>query len=179
MKIINEYIQKIQAGNKQALEEFVIQMSPLIKKYASKIHFLEYEDSLQELYVALLECIPYLDYTKDSSKLLKYIQESIIHKYYFLCKKYLSLPEMQSIEITDQIDDLGTRDFFEETIFDNDYKNYLELLNKSDHTKAQIMYLSTYAQLSDKEISKILGISRQYVNRIKKIALDNFLKQYS
>lgn len=86
---------------------------------------------------------------------------------------------MQSIEITDQIDNLGTRDFFEETIFDNDYKNYLELLNKTDHTKAQIMYLSTYAQLSDKEISKILGISRQYVNRIKKIALDNFLKQYS
>lgn len=41
-------------GNASALEELYMQMLPLIKKYAAKSYFMEYEDAFQEYSITLI-----------------------------------------------------------------------------------------------------------------------------
>lgn len=84
MDTITLLVNKAKNGDQEAQKELILQMTPLLRKYASKIHFMEFDDSIQELSLSLIECIPYLDPDKGQAKLLKYIQESIIHKYYAL-----------------------------------------------------------------------------------------------
>ena len=60
MEELCDKIKKYKQGDIKALEEILIQMTPLVKNYAAKIHFMEYEDAMQELYIALLKCIPKL-----------------------------------------------------------------------------------------------------------------------
>ena len=39
-------------------------MTLLLRKYASKIHFMDFDDSMQELFLTLIECVEYLDPAK-------------------------------------------------------------------------------------------------------------------
>ena len=60
MEPITHLITRYKEGDPNAEKELIAQMSPLIKKYAGKIHFMEYTDAMQELYLALLESLDYL-----------------------------------------------------------------------------------------------------------------------
>lgn len=73
-------------------------MSPLIKKYAGKIHFMEYTDAMQELYLALLESLDYLNEAYSQAQCLKYMEVCVINRYHSLCRRALSAPEQKSIE---------------------------------------------------------------------------------
>lgn len=174
MNILTERLNRYKNGDSKALEEITIQMSPLIKKYAGKIHCMEYDDALQELYLSLIECISYLHEDIPESKCLKYIQLTIIHKYYSLCKKFLSQPitvEIENcIEISDDKNDL-TQDY----LFYIDLFSYIESIKIKNYTKGQILHLSYISHHNDSEISKRLNITRQYVNRIKKKLIKEFI----
>lgn len=61
MEPITHLITRYKEGDPNAEKELIAQMSPLIKKYAGKIHFMEYTDAMQELYLALLESLDYLN----------------------------------------------------------------------------------------------------------------------
>ena len=39
---------------KEEIDQLILKMSPLAKRYATKVHFMDYEDTLQEFYVALV-----------------------------------------------------------------------------------------------------------------------------
>lgn len=47
MKSISNLIHEYQSGNSQVSMEILKRMSPLLKKYASKLHCMEYEDAIQ------------------------------------------------------------------------------------------------------------------------------------
>lgn len=175
MNFINKLVEQTKQGNQEAKAQIVIRMSPLIKKYALKIHFMEYEDAEQELYISLIECIPYLDYNKDESKLLKYMEQTIIHKYYFLCKKNLSLPEMISTDMISYEMQGKFDNGFEQCEWYLDLKKDIKEIYKQDATRAKIVYLSIM-EYTDKEIALLLGLSRQYVNRVKKMSLAKYKK---
>lgn len=68
---INELIRNIQSGDSNSVEELLIAMQPLLKKYASKIYFLEFDDAYQELSITLLESIKYI-ISDANLKILKY-----------------------------------------------------------------------------------------------------------
>lgn len=141
---------------------------------------MEFDDSIQELSLSLIECIPYLDPDKGQAKLLKYIQESIIHKYYALCKKYLSAPELISLDSENSFNiAVSGPDIFMENELSNDLLQYISKLSKEDSKKGQILYLAVFKNLSDKEISQIMNLSRQYINRIKKSLIASFLENYN
>ena len=70
-----------------------------------KLYCMEYDDAMQELYIALLETLPYLNPTKTEAECLNYIKTTVHNRYRFLCRGCLSVPQSESIE--DSIDTLS------------------------------------------------------------------------
>lgn len=96
MEPITHLITRYKEGDPNAEKELIAQMSPLIKKYAGKIHFMEYTDAMQELYLALLESLDYLNEAYSQAQCLKYMEVCVINRYHSLCRRALSAPEQKS-----------------------------------------------------------------------------------
>ena len=163
MEALISLIQKYNEGQTDACDEILRRMSPLVRKYAGKIHCMEYEDALQELYIAVIESLKYLNPEHSEGKCVKYMETAVINRYYALCKRYLSMPETEDIE--NSAASLSAPSAYDESYLD--ITAYIQTLPEAGN-KREILSLYFYENLEDKEIAEHLGISRQYVNRIKK-----------
>lgn len=172
METIISLIQKQRAGDVQAAQEICRRMSPLLKKYAARLYCMEYDDAMQELYIALLETFPYLDPAKTEAECLNYIQTTVHNRYRFLCRGCLSVPQSESIE--DSIDTLSAPSPFDESYYD--ICNYIKTLPEKG-MRRQIMTLFFFQYKTDSEIAEILHVSRQYVNRIKKQMITGYFSE--
>ena len=172
METIISLIQKQRAGDVQAAQEICRRMSPLLKKYAARLYCMEYDDAMQELYIALLETFPYLDPAKTEAECLNYIQTTVHNRYRFLCRGCLSVPQSESIE--DSIDTLSAPSPFDESYYD--ICNYIKTLSEKG-MRRQIMSLFFFQYKTDSEIAEILHVSRQYVNRIKKQMITGYFSE--
>lgn len=172
METIISLIQKQRAGDVQAAQEICRRMSPLLKKYAARLYCMEYDDAMQELYIALLETFPYLDPAKIEAECLNYIQTTVHNRYRFLCRGCLSVPQSESIE--DSIDTLSAPSPFDESYYD--ICNYIKTLPEKG-MRRQIMSLFFFQYKTDSEIAEILHVSRQYVNRIKKQMITGYFSE--
>ena len=172
METIISLIQKQRAGDVQAAQEICRRMSPLLKKYAARLYCMEYDDAMQELYIALLETFPYLDPAKTEAECLNYIQTTVHDRYRFLCRGCLSVPQSESIE--DSIDTLSAPSPFDESYYD--ICNYIKTLPEKG-MRRQIMSLFFFQYKTDSEIAEILHVSRQYVNRIKKQMITGYFSE--
>lgn len=170
MESLISLIQNYQSGQTAACDEILRRMSPLVKKYARKIHCIEYDDAIQELYITLIESLNYINPNQSEGKCVKYMETAVINRYYTLCKKQLSLPETE--DITDSISTLSVPSAFDDSYFD--IADYIRSPPPKSGNKHQILSLYFYEDLEDKEIAERLGISRQYVNRIKKQLIHNY-----
>lgn len=100
MTTITKLLEEYRNGSADACEEILKRMMPLAKKYAGKIHCMDYEDALQELCLTILEALTHLDPACPEGKCISYIETSVINRYYALCKRYLSAPETENIDDT-------------------------------------------------------------------------------
>ena len=100
MTTITKLLEEYRNGSADACEEILKRMMPLAKKYAGKIHCMDYEDALQELCLTILEALTHLDPACPEGKCVSYIETSVINRYYALCKRYLSAPETENIDDT-------------------------------------------------------------------------------
>lgn len=177
MRSLSECIEKLQKGDNQATLEILEKMEPLAKRYARKIHFQEYEDSLQEMKLALLEAIPHLNTSRSEAENLKYLQVSVEHKYFYLCKKWLPRQEMEmgkeEVEIFEKADRAGAISEIENKL---DLEKYIRFLYRENPKQAMILYWALYEQWTDKKIAEKLQTSRQYINRIKRKHLKKILE---
>ena len=153
-------LQDYQNDSAEACEQILECMMPLVKTYAGKIHCMDHEDAIQELQLSILEALPYLNPKNGAGKCISYIEKSVIHRYYALCKRYLSIPASESIEDHDA--SLPTVPAYDDTLLD--IEAYIRTLPKSGG-KQQIFSYFFYEDLSDKEIAERMHLSRQYVNR--------------
>ena len=149
METIISLIQKQRAGDVQAAQEICRRMSPLLKKYAARLYCMEYDDAMQELYIALLETFPYLDPAKTEAECLNYIQTTVHNRYRFLCRGCLSVPQSESIE--DSIDTLSAPSPFDESYYD--ICNYIKTLPEKG-MRRQIMSLFFFQYKTDSEIAE-------------------------
>ena len=152
MKSLLQLIHDYHSGVKNAGEEILKRMEPLIKSYASRIHCMERDDATQELYLTLLNTLPYLNGKNFSEgECVRYMQTAIENRYRALCRYHLSEPEREDFDtcsLTLQADNP-----FDETLYD----------------------ITTYIQYkTDSEIASILHVSRQYINRQKKKLLKTY-----
>ena len=99
METIISLIEKQKTGDVQATQEICRRMTPLLKKYAAKLYCMEYDDAMQELYIALLETLPYLNPTKTEAECLNYIKTTVHNRYRFLCRGCLSVLSQNLLKI--------------------------------------------------------------------------------
>lgn len=162
-KHISEWITDYKNEEPDALEQLWKQMLPLM--YAGKTHFMEYDDACQEYSIALIEAINKIQTYDTDGQCLKYIVTCIKNRFCFLYKHYCS---GVANEIFDDIviDDSNTANTYDDVIFSTDIMDFIGKL--PSETKRSIASLSIIQQKSDAEIAFQLGLSRQYINRIKR-----------
>ena len=100
MKSLLQLIHDYHSGVKNAGEEILKRMEPLIKSYASRIHCMERDDATQELYLTLLNTLPYLNGKNFSEgECVRYMQTAIENRYRALCRYHLSEPEREDLSL--------------------------------------------------------------------------------
>lgn len=153
-------------NNDSETANFIIQkMDPLIKKYVKKLYFMEKDDAYQELVIALLEGIVRIDDCTSDPGCLSYLEKSVKHKYYFLCKKNIRKEEIETSMCDESLSLFGTDDQTAEIINNHLLETLLYDLTDQEHT---IMKIVIEQDISDAEIARQLGFSRQYIYKVKK-----------
>lgn len=175
MKSIKELIVDFHSGDEKALDLLTKEMTPLVKKYANQMHFMEYEDAVQELFVTLIESIKHLDISRTQNECLKYMKTAVYNRYQCLCRKYFSRIEKESNIVFDLY--IGLNDDIDSKIFQIDFENYVESL-KSNPLQYNILFLYYKKNKKQSEISEMLGVSHQYVNRIQKRLSMKFVQSF-
>lgn len=153
--------------NEKYFEELLERFSPLINAYARKLYYLEYEDSLQELRLALYEAVRKIPSADDEHGCISYIHKSIVNRF---TKLYHESVEIQNKQVNSiPLDDFDCHGHLHNYETDN-------CISKVDLENALQSKLPIERQIlsmlirgySDKEIAGYLGFTRQYINRIKK-----------
>ena len=162
--LVKEYLA---TGEEKYFEELLERFSPLIKAYAKKLYYLEYEDSLQELTLALYEAVRKIPSADDEHGCISYINRSVVNKFTKLYRNSVEIQNIQAYSIP--LDDSDSHDYQHDYEADKcislvDLENTLK--SKSPMER-QILSLLMQGY-SDKEIAARLGYTKQYINRIKK-----------
>ena len=157
----------LETGNENYFEELLERFSPLIKAYARKLYYLEYEDSLQELRLALYEAVRKIPSTDDEHGCISYINRSVVNRFTKLYHNSVEIQTMQAHFVP--LDDSDAHDCQQ----DYEADNCISLVDLENALKSKLpierRILSMLIQgYSDKEIAARLGYTRQYINRIKK-----------
>ena len=160
--------------NNTSLEKILTKMQPLVKKYIRKLYYMEKDDAAQELNLALIEAVHHIQKYENEAMCLTYLQKSVINKYFFLCK--LNKTKHIYSEFSEISDDIPYYQNFEDIELYNDMN---ELLKNKNEKQNKIIKYVLLDNLSDSEISLKMGISRQYVNRIKKKILKDYFSNKS
>lgn len=165
--LIHQYLE---TGNEQYFEELVNRFQPLLKTYANKLYYLEKEDCLQDLTLALYEAILKMSNTENEYACISYIKKAVVHKF---CKLYYASVEAQKSQENMvypefyQNQDLRSEQDVENCIYRIDLDNYLKSKKILERSIISLI-LDGY---NDEEIGQKLGYTRQYINRIKKQVL--------
>ena len=85
MKSLLQLIHDYQDGEPNSSEAILKRMEPLIRSYSSRIHCMEYEDASQELYLALLKSLPYLNPNFSEGECVTYMKTAVENRYRSLC----------------------------------------------------------------------------------------------
>ncbi len=163
-------IKNFKNGDKNAFCEIHNEFKKLISVYSARLGG---DDTAQELTVFLIELLYDISLNKfendNSNGLSGYIAVSLKNKYIALSKK-------QELENFSRISFEETEDFLFFT-FDNYFGIDEALSYLSKRQKIIITYKYIY-NYTDCEISSVLGISRQAVNRLKNRAIKTLKEFY-
>ncbi|EJT5915585.1 sigma-70 family RNA polymerase sigma factor [Clostridium perfringens] len=179
-KSLYNKILKIQKGDKEELLEVIIKFNPLIKSLKRKLN---YEEAETDITIALIEVLLKLNnynFTSDK-EIVSFINRSIKNKSVDLFRKFIlnkpiDLELNLELNLIDRLNlILNLIDRLNENI---DNKILIEGLldNLSDRHKF-IIKEKYFNDNTEVEISKILNISRQAVNKSKKEAFIILRKQ--
>ncbi|SES90744.1 RNA polymerase sigma factor [[Clostridium] polysaccharolyticum] len=155
-------------GDQQDFNAILKYFQPLIRKYAKKLYYLEFEDSTQELSMAIYEALQKMTYLTTEFACISYFQKAVYHRF---CKLYAhSAQEQKKLENQVPYEELITASFdssISDRLFILELKEELHSMCEIKRT-ILILLLSGY---TDKDIGRKLNCSRQYINRIKKSLL--------
>ena len=169
---VNELVQfYLETKDEQYFKELIDIFEPLILSYAHRLYYLEKDDSVQELTLALFESISTIHDTSDTAMCFSYIQSAIYHRFCKLYYKSKTAKEQIDRHVyIENMEALGQRsNDIDDCLFRLDLD---KILKKMDPKRKQIILLLIQGW-SDAEIANIQGYSKQYINRIKKNLLKN------
>lgn len=167
-------IKNFKNGDKKAFEKIVIKMRPIIRKYSKNLFLVDQEDAEQELALSLYCAIQSIQDISNEGKCITFLSNSL---YYCFCALYRESKKQYIHEISKDYPSsiiVDKRTPF--STFSEVKADLLWALEKEQNVKHQkIVIMSFIYQYTDTEISQALGISRQYVNRFKKIFRNKYL----
>lgn len=170
-------ISKLLYDIKENKDNFYIlmeQFSPLIKKYVKLLYKDEKEDAQAELVAALWEAVCNIVYYDDDGQIVNYLTKALRNRFLELYRA--------SRKYHDNTSEIGEIELNKIVSFDNTYDDLLTLgdlaniRDKLNSRKKVIFDLIFYEGRSDTEVASELGISRQYVHRVKR-SMNEIIKQ--
>ncbi|WP_432662192.1 sigma-70 family RNA polymerase sigma factor [Wukongibacter baidiensis] len=162
-------LKKWQGGSKEVEDDICLKFCPIIRNLSKK---LEYEEGETDLTIAFLEFIKKIDLTKfekKDRKIAKFICKFLKNKSIDLLRKHRN-KRKEHLHINYDILFGETPDFNS-----NIFISYL--LDSLPPMQRTIIIKKFLYQYTDREISELLGISRQAVNRTKNRGLKNLRKE--
>ena len=161
MSTIYDIIKSAQKDKAQ-LEILLNRFTPLIKKYSRKLFFLEREDAEQEIIIAIIEAVKRMKVYDSEGECISYINNAVLYKYYSLCKSSIKEQKIEVLEIDNAF--LPYIENYE------DVNTYIDLSISMENlsNKYKDIVILLLKGCSDSEIAEDLGVTRQYINRIKK-----------
>lgn len=162
--------------DKEQFSDLVIKMNPLIKKYMRILYKDEKEDVRSELVLDLWEAVTKLQYVENEGQCITYLSNALRNKFYEL---YRNSRKDNDNQFASRMEMMDTT-IFEETeygnlIVENDLKKYL---SEYIGLRYQIYKSILFENLSDYEIAIKYGVTRQYVNRLKRQLYMDLRKRY-
>ena len=157
-------VEKAKKSDEEAMNMLMERLDPLLNKYVRKLFFMEREDAYQELVISLLEAVRKIPQCSDDAGCINYMQRAVEHKYCYLCKQNIRKENGDKMVEQDLSDCSIARDAAEEIVEREFIKALLNSLSKREY---EIMSLLIGYELSDADIAKKLGVSRQYVGKVK------------
>lgn len=158
-----EKLQQYQRGNEDALVELIELYSPIINKYARYFGREMYEDVQQELRIAVIEAAKSIKYIEQEGKCINYIVRTIKHRFVTLYKKQYEYNERE--ELTDEVDGSLQVDFYKDVEIYIDIQQFCKQFNGRQQAIIKGIMMYGYG---DTELARNLGVTRQYINRVKK-----------
>lgn len=162
-----ELIKLIKEQKDESFYELILEkLKPLILKYSRKLYFMEREDAIQEMSLAVIEAIHNIKFYDDEFGCLYYFKESVHFRYVRLCNKNIK-------KVKETYDSLPYDAFYTEKYLDVEflYDIRKEMKLKTELQKQIVEMLIN--GMSCSKISTKINISRQYVYKVK-----NHLKEY-
>lgn len=138
-------------------------MHPLVKSYAKKSFFIETSDAEQELYLAIIEAIKMMPKCETDGQCLTYIKNAVKFKFASLCKKNIKKEKIEYPYKKDLNEEVYHEKYYDVEIL-YDLEKRMSYMNEKEKKILKYLILG----YSDSEISEKMGMSRQYINRIKK-----------
>lgn len=171
MSLVKNYINSKEG---ESFNEIMKEMEPLVKKYAYKLYYLEYEDSVQELNIAIYEAILNLKHLENDYAGFSYLVKCVKHKFCKLYAQSVNKKNQLDIQIDSEFIEIVDENFeLENMIFLLDLENQYKICSLREREILSLL-MNGY---SDAEIGNKLGISRQYVNRFKKKLIETNKKK--
>lgn len=164
-------IKAAKLNNKEELQNIIMKMQPLVKRYVRKLFFMEKEDATQELNLTLIEAIFQIKTVENEAMCLAYLHKSVVCKYFNLCKKNRTNTKLCNHYPMMINDHPPMNEVYNNIETSIDIKSFLK--NKDNKQQKIILYYYL-DDLGDYEIALKVGVSRQYVHRIKKKLLQNY-----
>ena len=155
-------------SNSISMSELLVRLKPLIKSYTKKLFFMEKEDAEQEILLAIIKAVKSIPKCESDGECLAYINNSVKFTYANLCKKNIRKEQYEDpYEI--RIEEV----YFEKYEDIDAYIDLKKIIEPLSYIKKKI-FIYLLLGYSDREVAEKLGVSRQYINRIKKKLINQY-----
>lgn len=155
----------LNTNDNEIMMKIINRFHPLLQKYARKLYYIEFDDAIQELTMALIIAVQKIHNTENEYACITYISQSVIHAFTKLYRQSQKNAEIQSSNYPLNPSLTGAYDY----LFDlcEEYVDICTLLSSLSIKKQKIFKLILKGY-TDQEIAALLGCSKQYINRVKR-----------
>lgn len=162
-----------QQGEENEILFIIEKFNPLLSKYAGR---LSAEDGKNELIFFLLAFIKKADLTKFQfdAQLIAYLEQSVVHEYIRLSKKYDKTNQHEQL-LGDENINAEVQDFALASDSNLFVSSCFQKLNDKEQ---RVLYLHYVLEYSIAEIAELCQVSRQAVNQLKNRAVKKISSEF-
>lgn len=153
--------------DKNAFQELVDRMEPLIKKNIRLLYKDEKEDVRSEMILALWEAVTKIKYYENDGECMTFLCNALKNRFYELYRKSKKEHDNQIFLENDDAVEMNRNDIagLDDVLFHIDIEMFLK---EYDGKKQKIFRKILTEDESDAEIAQTLFVTRQYVNRMRR-----------